>query len=175
MPGVTQCRPEHPLQAHEKWGFVDGNLKNLDSGLCLGGKMVLAACEGPDALNISRHPSVGGVGTIQQGGSCLATHVPPAASHTAALGGSVAVLDGLGAGDYRRVAAWEGNTITLDKPFATSLDGSSFINVGPFRGRSIFNHNAYSDGGAFQLYAYVSRHDAPGLATSTKRTLASQA
>ena len=48
MPGVTQCRPEHPLQAHEKWGFVDGNLKNLDSGLCLGGKMVLAACEGPE-------------------------------------------------------------------------------------------------------------------------------
>ena len=113
------------------------------------------------ALNISRHPSVGGEGAIQQGGSCLATHVPPAASHTAALGGSVAVLDGLGAGDYRRVAAWEGNTITLDRPFATELDGSSFINVGPFRGRSIFNHNAYSDGGAFQLYAYVSRHDSP--------------
>ena len=81
------------------------------------------------ALNISRHPSVGGEGAIQQGGSCLATHVPPAASHTAALGGSVAVLDGLGAGDYRRVAAWEGNTITLDRPFATELDGSSFINV----------------------------------------------
>ena len=59
------------------------------------------------ALNISRHPSVGGESTIQQGGSCLATHVPPAPSHTAALGGSVAVLDGLGAGDYRRVAAWE--------------------------------------------------------------------
>ena len=39
---------ERAREAHEKWGFVGGNLKNLDSGLCLGGKMVLAACEGPD-------------------------------------------------------------------------------------------------------------------------------
>jgi len=67
------------------------------------------------------------------------------------LGGAVTVVDGAGAGQYRRLVT-AGRTPTIDRPFATPLDNSSVLQVGPFRGRTIFLHNRYEDGGDWQLY-----------------------
>ena len=41
----------------------------------------------------------------------------------------------------------------LDRPFATPLDKTSRISLGPFKGRIIFHANEYRDGGAFQTCA----------------------
>ena len=43
--------------------------------------------------------------------------------------------------------------ITIDKPFTTTLDATSMMQLGPFKGRFIFDENRYEDCGAFQLYA----------------------
>eukprot|EP01052_Picozoa_sp_SAG31_P008707 SAG31_NODE_443_length_15645_cov_51.693169_6_plen_1007_part_00 len=170
---ATFCRPEEPrhdgLYANDGWTFStlgaedsDGKrqrhyLVNTRSNLCLGDGM-LVLCNSSDVLYLTLQSNTGLVLQEQLSGDsdrCLAVKLPGHSTNTAALGGSVAVLDGAGAGDYRRIAGWEGHTITLDRPFSTQLDGTSFINIGPFRGRALFNHNRYTDGGSFQLYAYA--------------------
>jgi hypothetical protein len=50
--------------------------------------------------------------------------------------------------------------ITLDRPFGTPLDATSFINVGPFRGRALFHGNRYTDGGGSRgrVCRFAARH-----------------
>ena len=82
----------------------------------------------------------------------------------ASLGGALSVLDGTGAGQYRRIVAVPNNeTVIVDRPFATPLDATSLVQFGPFKGKIIFDDNKYTDGGGFQTYAtahdvIVSRH-----------------
>ena len=72
---------------------------------------------------------------------------------TGNLGGAVTVLAGAGAGQVRRVvAAPDGAHVTVDRPFATPLDGTSRVQVGAFKGQIIFHRNAYADSGSFQTY-----------------------
>ena len=79
----------------------------------------------------------------------------PSKSHThpdaGDLGGAVTVLAGTGAGQYRRLVT-ASHTPKIDKPFDTPIDTTSVIQIGPFRGRTIFTHNRYEDGGDWQLY-----------------------
>ena len=42
--------------------------------------------------------------------------------------------------------------MTVDRPFATPLDGTSRVQVGAFKGQIIFHRNAYADSGSFQTY-----------------------
>ena len=83
------------------------------------------------------------------------------------LGGCVSILDGTGAGQYRRFVKADGadiaaalgaapgagaGNLTMDAPFLTAPDETSIVQVGPFKGQFIFHANYYSDGGAFQTY-----------------------
>ena len=67
------------------------------------------------------------------------------------LGGAVTVMAGTGAGQYRRLVT-ASHTPVIDQPFDTPIDSTSVIQIGPFRGRTIFYHNRYEDGGDWQLY-----------------------
>lgn len=67
------------------------------------------------------------------------------------------VLDGAGAGQYRKVVSWsKGNnqtnqTITLDKPFVTPVDETSTIQLGTCHMMILMHGNYYADGGAVQM------------------------
>lgn len=76
----------------------------------------------------------------------------PTTHHTDYRGGVVMILDGNGAGQYRRVTANEGREWEVDRPWDIPPDETSIIQIGPHRGRHLFIGNDYSDGGAFQLY-----------------------
>lgn len=83
-------------------------------------------------------------------------------------GGSVVVLNGTGAGQWRRIAVagvytdpnvTTNRTWVLDSPFTVepSVDPAapSFVEIMPFRGRIIFSRNHYEDVGAFQFYGHA--------------------
>jgi alpha-N-acetylglucosaminidase len=72
------------------------------------------------------------------------------------------VASGSGVGQMRRVISWYGkdqrhkhqftSTWTLDSPLDTDLDNTSFVSIGAFCGRIIFEGNSYSNGTQFQLF-----------------------
>ena len=67
------------------------------------------------------------------------------------------VLDGAGAGQYRKIVGWSkgtnqtNQTITLDKPFATPVDETSTIQLGTCHMMILMHDNYYADGGAVQM------------------------
>ena len=67
------------------------------------------------------------------------------------------MLDGAGAGQYRKIVGWSkgsnvtNQTITLDTPFATPVDGSSTIQLGTCHMMILMHDNYYADGGAVQM------------------------
>ncbi len=76
------------------------------------------------------------------------------------VGGSIVVLNGTGIGQWRRITqagvytdpnVTSNRTWLIDSPFDVTPDGSSFIQIMPFRGRIIFARNHYVDVGAFQV------------------------
>jgi hypothetical protein len=76
-------------------------------------------------------------------------------------GGCVVVLNGTGAGQYRRVVVPgigpeptnpNNRTWVVDKPWDLPPDATSFIQITPYRGRNIFAGSRWSDGGAVQYY-----------------------
>jgi hypothetical protein len=64
----------------------------------------------------------------------------------------VCILEGKGAGQYRRVVSHEGREWELDKPWQVELDQTSVVSIVPFRGQTIFLDNSFEDGGSLQLY-----------------------
>lgn len=82
-------------------------------------------------------------------------------------GGAVVVLNGTGAGQWRRIAVPNGNatgnrTWQVDAPFTVTPAtapaagaAASFVEILPFRGRIIFHRNSYEDTGAFQFYGHA--------------------
>lgn len=86
----------------------------------------------------------------------------PAGDMTAGgwAGGCIAVLNGTGAGQYRRIVvpgsgaepSPQNRTWVVDAPWAVEPDESSYIQITPFRGRNIFAGDTWTDGGAFQYY-----------------------
>ncbi len=79
-------------------------------------------------------------------------YAPEGRKHTDWEGAAVVILDGKGAGQYRRVVSNEGRMWEVDRPWDIDPDGSSHVSIVPFRGRYLFIGNAFQDGGAFQLY-----------------------
>jgi hypothetical protein len=71
---------------------------------------------------------------------------------TGDLGGAATIVAGTGAGQYRRIVSIGSRHIIVDRPFDTPLDSTSVLQTGPFRGKTIFLHNRYEDGGGWQLY-----------------------
>jgi hypothetical protein len=82
-------------------------------------------------------------------------------------GGAVIVINGTGAGQWRRVVTPgigaeasnpHNRTWVLDRPFRIPPQvgpGGSFVQILPFRGRSIFSGDTWEDGGAFQFYGHA--------------------
>jgi len=89
-----------------------------------------------------------------KGGGGKVVPCKPTANAQSVLGGAVAVMNGTGAGQVRRIVAWTvpQPTITLDEPFDPPLDSSSFVTVSPYWGRIIWENTTQQDGGHFQLY-----------------------
>eukprot|EP01052_Picozoa_sp_SAG31_P038781 SAG31_NODE_5246_length_2652_cov_2.610262_2_plen_257_part_00 len=80
-------------------------------------------------------------------------------SGQAVAGGAVAVMNGTGAGQVRRIVEWQNvslnPTIMLDTSFDPPLDNTSFVTVSPYWGHIIWDNVTLSDGGHFQLYGAV--------------------
>lgn len=75
------------------------------------------------------------------------------------FGKAIVILNGTGAGQYRRVVGWswdhtDGGTSwwLLNRPFAVRPDRDAIIQITAFRGELIFANNVYEDVGAVQTY-----------------------
>ncbi|OGV76470.1 MAG: hypothetical protein A3K19_32210 [Lentisphaerae bacterium RIFOXYB12_FULL_65_16] len=67
-------------------------------------------------------------------------------------GAAVFVLDGKGAGQYRRVASYEGSKVEIDRPWAVPPDSSSEVGMTMFQGQYLIVYNEFADTGAMQFY-----------------------
>ncbi len=68
-------------------------------------------------------------------------------------GAGIYILDGKGAGQYRRVTGGDGRNVEMDEPWQLDPDKNSLISIGKLHGRFLFVDNTFKDGGAFQLWA----------------------
>ena len=60
------------------------------------------------------------------------------------VGGVMVVVNGSGAGQYRRVtSSFEGTQFTIDRPLAVPVDKDGMIEVMPLRGRNIFDREMF--------------------------------
>ena len=65
----------------------------------------------------------------------------------------MAVINGTGAGQYRRiVSTFSDNRFTIDTPLNIPVEWNGTIELMPMRGRNIFHNLHYEDVGAFQFY-----------------------
>lgn len=69
------------------------------------------------------------------------------------VGSAVCILEGRGAGQWRRVVSNDGRVWELDRPWAVAPDTQSVITIVPFKGRVLFIGNTVTDGGVVQAYA----------------------
>lgn len=60
-------------------------------------------------------------------------------------GMGVYILDGRGAGQWRRVISQEGRTVTIDRPWLVAPDKTSIVSISTFQGNYIMVGNDYSD------------------------------
>lgn len=74
------------------------------------------------------------------------------------VGASVHILDGTGAGQYRRLAAFSGPDIDVDRPWDIPPDTGSVISVVTFMGRALVVDNAFEDRAEY-ISAYYSAAD----------------
>jgi hypothetical protein len=68
------------------------------------------------------------------------------------IGGGVFILEGKGAGQYRRIVSHTLSDIQLDQPFLVDPDAMSVISITTIRKNLFFIDNDVADGGAYQLY-----------------------
>jgi hypothetical protein len=68
------------------------------------------------------------------------------------IGGGVFIIEGRGAGQYRRILTHTLNKIILDQPFLSEPDSSSVISITTVRKNLFFVNNEVSDAGAYQFY-----------------------
>lgn len=75
------------------------------------------------------------------------------------LNAEVQIVNGTGFGEYRRVVATgmkdSPRAWTIDKPFDAASYFEGFIQIQPFRGRTLHAYNRYADTGAVQLYGHA--------------------
>ena len=78
----------------------------------------------------------------------------PLRGHMADMyGTAVYIVDGRGVGQYRWIKGYEGDNVTLDRPWDIEPDSSSIISIGGFNGRHLLIGNSGTDTGTLiQLY-----------------------
>lgn len=67
-------------------------------------------------------------------------------------GGAVFILEGKGAGQFRRVVSTHDATVELDRPWAAAPDDTSVVSVTMFQGYYLLVGNDFTDTGAMQFY-----------------------
>jgi len=67
-------------------------------------------------------------------------------------GAAVFILDGQGAGQFRRVVSWKDAKIVVDRPWDIEPDASSFVNVTMLQNHYLIVNNEITDSGALQFY-----------------------
>lgn len=78
-------------------------------------------------------------------------------------GGGLYILDGRGAGQYRRVVSARGREIVVDRPWQVPPDGTSTVTCCAFQGRCLFLDNDFTDAGiALQFYGNAMEHICAG-------------
>ena len=83
-------------------------------------------------------------------------------------GMGVYILDGRGAGQWRRVSKQEGRTVELDRPWLVAPDRTSIVSISVFQGNYILVGNDYSDSTcAIQIFGISIGHIIAGN-TSTR-------
>lgn len=68
------------------------------------------------------------------------------------IGGGLFIIDGKGAGQFRRIVSHTVDRIELDEPFLVVPDASSVISITTIREHLYFVNNTAMDAGAYQLY-----------------------
>lgn len=68
------------------------------------------------------------------------------------VGAGVFILDGRGAGQYRRVTGHEGRNVQVDRPWLVAPDAQSDLSITMFQGRYMLLRNTFTDTGAMQFY-----------------------
>jgi hypothetical protein len=125
--------------AHDSWSG-DREITSLDShapfGFYFGG---VAAVNG-DQLTVQDSNADGKPANLAKGNEIA--------------GSAVYVVNGRGAGQYRRVVGVgeDCRTIKLDRPFGTVPDSSSVISVAKFHGKLLYVDDTFTDGGDVQLW-----------------------
>jgi hypothetical protein len=67
-------------------------------------------------------------------------------------GALVCVLQGRGAGQYRRIVRHSGTTVELDRPWTVAPDAASELCITAFQGRYMILDNEFTDTGAMQFF-----------------------
>lgn len=68
------------------------------------------------------------------------------------IGGGVYIIDGKGAGQFRRIVSHTAYTIALDEPFMVDPDASSIISITTIRQNLHYINNEVTDIGGYQFY-----------------------
>jgi len=79
------------------------------------------------------------------------------------IGGGVFIIQGKGAGQYRRIVSHTLDSIVLDQPFLVDPDSGSVISITTIRKNLFFIDNECTDGGAYQLYGSAQNAVIAGL------------
>lgn len=79
------------------------------------------------------------------------------------IGGGVFILEGKGAGQFRRIVSHSLDSILLDQPFLVAPDTSSVISITTVRKNLFFINNEVADGGAYQFYGSAQHCVVAGL------------
>lgn len=82
------------------------------------------------------------------------------------IGGGVFIIEGKGAGQYRRIRSHTLDSIRLDQPFLVEPDASSVISITTIRRNFFFVNDEVSDAGAYQFYGSVQDAVISGLRMS---------
>jgi len=67
-------------------------------------------------------------------------------------GAAVFILDGKGAGQFRRVASWKGAKVVVDRPWNIEPDAKSFVSVTMLQNHYLLINNEFTDTGGLQFY-----------------------
>lgn len=78
-------------------------------------------------------------------------------------GSGLYIMDGKGAGQYRRVVSAGGREVTVDAPWQVAPDATSTVTMCAFQGRCLFIGNDFADAGvALQFYGNALEHICAG-------------
>lgn len=79
------------------------------------------------------------------------------------IGGGVFIVEGKGAGQFRRIVSHTLDSILLDQPFLVNPDSTSVISISTIRQHLFFVNNDVTDGGAYQFYGSAQNCVVAGL------------